>query len=242
MAFYYKYMGGQKSQRTDVLSYSTLSFFFFNKLLGFLVYFRCDYFSYIHTHNLILQKKSPASWIKNSNCEVLGGEVKYWGLISMPFVICIDYKSNQSCIVLSSMSTQQLMTLPGIILFKCYFQFKSTCWIILDFAGRTMVCCPRRAGLPWRWRDAVEAGSTCSTTRHSTWMRRRQASPEVCVSCFSRHNQGLAPTQKEGRFRIWMPPCSLLKLACIVLQDSIVTHWNILGASHWIVGSQKQNM
>lgn len=48
-------------------------------------------------------------------------------LISVPFVICIDYKSNQSCIVLSSMSTQQLMTLPGIILFKCYFQFKSAC-------------------------------------------------------------------------------------------------------------------
>lgn len=45
-------------------------------------------------------------------------------LIAMSFVICIDYKSNQSCIVLSSMSTQQLMTLPRIILFKCYFQFK----------------------------------------------------------------------------------------------------------------------
>lgn len=141
-----------------------------------------------HTHNLILQKKSPDSWIKNSNSEALGGEVKYWGLISMPFVICIDYKSNQSCIVLSSMSTQQLMTLPGIILFKCYFQFQSACWIILDFTGRTMVCCPRRACLLWRWRDAVEAGSTCSTTRCSTWMRRRQASTEVCVSCFFRHN------------------------------------------------------
>lgn len=173
-------------------------FFFFNKLLGFLVCFRCDYFSYTHTHNLILQKKSPASWIKNSNCEALRGEVKYWGLISMPFVICIDYKSNQSCIVLSSMSTQQLMTLPGIILFKCYFQFKSACWIILDFAGRTMVCCPRRAGLPWRWRDAAEAGSTCGRYCQAFHMSEEEAGISWSLCFLLLQAQSRPGTNPEG--------------------------------------------
>lgn len=58
----------------------------------------------------------------------------------MPFVICIDYKGNQSRIVISSMSTQQWMTLPGLILSKCYFQFTSACSISLV---KTMVYCPR---------------------------------------------------------------------------------------------------
>lgn len=164
-------------------------------------------------------------------------------LISVPFVICIDYKSNQSCIVLSSMSTQQLMTLPGIILFKCYFQFKSTCWIILDFPGMTMVCCPRRAGLLWRGRDAVSREYLgyhqvfCVNSKDAGFYL------EVCLLCFSRHNQGLAPTWKEGRFRIWTcPSCSLLEQACIGLQVSIVTYRDIWGASWWTVGSLKQNM
>ena len=193
-----------------------------------------------HTHNLILQKKSPASWIKNSNSEALGGEVKYWGLISMPFVICIDYKSNQSCIVLSSMSTQQLMTLPGIILFKCYFQFKSACWIILDFTGRTMVYCPRRACLPAvGWRDAVKQGAPAVPpgVPHG-W----GGGSIYWGSCFMLLRAQLRPgtTPKEGMFRIRMPSsCCLTTLYCLVgFNPYILKHFR---SWSWIVGSQKQN-
>lgn len=71
------------------------------------------------------------------------------------------------------MSTQQLMTLPWIILFKCYFQFKSACWIILDFSGMTMVHCPPEGGSAVETKGMLlrkqEAPGTLPGVPHEWW-------------------------------------------------------------------------
>lgn len=85
--------------------------------------------------------------------------------------------------------------------------------------------------LPEEGRTAVEMKGCCGSREllgyHQVFhMNDEEAGIyRVCIFCFSRHNQGLAATPKEGRFRILTGPSySLLKLACIGLQDSIATY------------------
>ena len=152
----------------------------------------------------------------------------------MPFVICMDYKGNQSCIVLNSMSTQQLMTWPGIILFKCYFQFKSTCQITLDRPRMTMAYCSQRVVRgPWRRKGRCGSRWHLGTTSCSTWIGRRQGRPPTKMLVFWVSPGTVKTWHRPGRRagKIWIcSSCGLLNLACINLQDSIVPYSDILVA------------
>lgn len=84
---------------------------------------------YTGIYNLISVKnkkqESPASRFETTLVKHLEAKSNTKDLIPMPFVICKDDKGNQCRIVLSSMSTQQLMILPGIIPFKRIFHSRA---------------------------------------------------------------------------------------------------------------------
>lgn len=206
-----------------------LCLFFFHKYLGILVYFKRDFFSsvllfegrYTYIYNDSVKKqKSPASWFKTIIVKHLEVKSNTEDLIPMASVVCIEYKRNQSRIVLSSMSTQQWMTFPGIILFKCDFQLKRACWIILDFPGMRMVSCPWRKRLLLEMKGMTPLqGAGVPPSAPQEWWGGKHLLRGMYLG-FLQARSSLA----QPRSKTWAhSSCGLLKLACIHLQDSMYT-------------------